>query len=448
MNKKTIFALLVAGIIIAPALALAADAAKPLQYSPPYISGVPGFDAAATGPVTDQIRIQDYLVRIYQFAIGISGITAVGMIIWGAINMSLYVERVDRYEDGKTTIIQALVGLALLFGSYLLLQTINPEITQLKEPGSGLGVKLEELIKDKPSATTASSPEACGGGNLAVIPPNPSLGTTNPASTGCEYKRLILTKGIDINSNAIYSFSMPLPAGTMVWMWPYFETQFKGRQDAQRCVIYAYRLPPTQKTSCSGQEGNPMGEATTCTPDPAGEVIVHNPEMMRLNIKDLVKCSNDPKTQGAGAPLDSGVASSSASGAEAELLKHGVTVVSSGNCRDIHNTKCTSLEGMPQSAISYLSNLGDWCAKNNCDVVVTGGTEDGHKTHCINNPVFDLSSTGAGAQTLGNKLLQDSQVTDICTAAVDKQYRKGNCLNFDEPTPHFHVQLSGAFACP
>ncbi len=433
MNKKIIFTLIVACIIIVPSFVLAADAPTALKYSPPYISGVPGFDKASTGAVTDQTRIQDYLVRIYQFAIGISGITAVGMIVWGAINMSIYTGRIDRYEEGKTIIYQALFGLALLFGSYLLLQTINPEITQLKEPGGG----SLKIIKNAPPSVATSSQE-CGGGNLATIQLIPSLGTTDPVATGCEYKRLKLMSAVTINSNAIYSSSKTLDAGTMVWLWPYYESEFKDKKStAERCVIYAYREPP-QQVDVSGQEQ--LGIMKT---------IPQSVKMVELNLDKLIKCSNNPLSQGAGAALDSSASSLDASAAKAQLDAHHVTLHSSGNCSNQQNASCTSLEAMPQNAIDYLSSLGDFCYNGGspkCDVMMTGGTEIEHQTHCRGNPAFDLRSTDATASVLGDKLKSDSSVMVICTSDAQSVYRKG--CNYSEGTDHFHVQLSGWQSCP
>lgn len=426
MNKKTIFALLVAGIILMPSVILAADAPTALKYSPPYISGVPGFDKASTEAITTNTAIQAYLVRIYQFAIGISGITAVGMIVWGAINMSIYTGRIDRYEEGKTMIYQALFGLVLLFGSYLLLQTINPEIVQLKEPGGNL-IPLPKATSTAAGPDTKSS---CGGGDLSKIQFNPSLGPTEPAAKGCEYRRLKLTSEVSIPSNALYSGKKTIPAGSIVWLWPYYENNF-GPEKSAKCVVYAYKVNTT---------------------------TTHEIQTNLLDLDKIGKCGNDPSLQKGGAECaecgggaSSGATSTSASGAEAELLKHSVTLHASGDlpgkpCRDRTNTSCTSLDGMPSSAISYLSNLGDWCFNNNCEVVVTGGTEDGHRTHCVNNPVFDLKSTGTGAATLGQHLLSDPAVNAICTSYAQRAYRK-EC-NYSEGNDHFHVQLPGAVECP
>lgn len=77
--------------------------------------------------------IPNYIVRLYQFSIGIAGILAVGMIIAGAIMYSVS-GAVDKKAEGKDMIMSALWGVLLLFGSYLILKTINPRLIDLKEP--------------------------------------------------------------------------------------------------------------------------------------------------------------------------------------------------------------------------------------------------------------------------------------------------------------------------
>lgn len=79
--------------------------------------------------------IPNYIVRLYQFGIGIAGILAVGMIIAGAIMYSVS-GAVDKKGEGKDMIISALWGILLLFGSYLILKTINPKLIDLKDPNA------------------------------------------------------------------------------------------------------------------------------------------------------------------------------------------------------------------------------------------------------------------------------------------------------------------------
>src|ERR1051325_5874051 len=78
--------------------------------------------------------IAAYIKRIYQFGLAISGILAVGMIVTGGLFISISGGRPDRQNEGKEMIQSALWGIALLFGSYLILQTVNPQLVTLHEP--------------------------------------------------------------------------------------------------------------------------------------------------------------------------------------------------------------------------------------------------------------------------------------------------------------------------
>lgn len=61
--------------------------------------------------------------------------------------------------------------------------------------------------------------------------------------------------------------------------------------------------------------------------------------------------------------------------ARTTLAQAGIAVWSSGNCRDRHNPRCTSLEGVRASTIEWLIVLQE---ASGCDLLVTGGTETGH----------------------------------------------------------------------
>jgi len=49
--------------------------------------------------------------------------------------------------------------------------------------------------------------------------------------------------------------------------------------------------------------------------------------------------------------------------------------VSSGNCSNRNNPRCTSLDGVRENTINGLQTLK---RASNCDIIVTGGTETGH----------------------------------------------------------------------
>lgn len=72
-------------------------------------------------------NLNDYLQFVFQFAIGITGVLAVIMIILGGITY-LSTDAIGGKKDGKEMITNALGGLALAILSWLILNTINPTL--------------------------------------------------------------------------------------------------------------------------------------------------------------------------------------------------------------------------------------------------------------------------------------------------------------------------------
>jgi hypothetical protein len=70
--------------------------------------------------------IENYLGLIYQWMAGLVGGIAVLMIIVGGIQIATGGGDQNNVNEGKTKIMQALAGLAILFLSGLILYTINP----------------------------------------------------------------------------------------------------------------------------------------------------------------------------------------------------------------------------------------------------------------------------------------------------------------------------------
>ncbi len=102
------------------------------------------------GCVESRTSIPNYILRFYQFGVGIAGILAVGMIVVGAITISLS-GAIDKQKEGKDMIKNAIWGVVLLLGSYLILNTVNPELTKLKEPSVP---QLEPCVYDENGRAT------------------------------------------------------------------------------------------------------------------------------------------------------------------------------------------------------------------------------------------------------------------------------------------------------
>jgi len=74
-------------------------------------------------------------------------------------------------------------------------------------------------------------------------------------------------------------------------------------------------------------------------------------------------------------PNDAPSQQAPAEAAEATLNDSGITLQSSGNCRDRNNSTCTSVDGMRQETVDGLIAFRNAVG---LDLVMTGGTEVGH----------------------------------------------------------------------
>ncbi len=76
--------------------------------------------------------IGQYIAGIYKWAVGIAGLVAAVLVIIGGFMYLTSGGNAQRAQQGKERLTQALLGLGLLLGSYLLLYTINPDLVSFK----------------------------------------------------------------------------------------------------------------------------------------------------------------------------------------------------------------------------------------------------------------------------------------------------------------------------
>ncbi|MBU1165295.1 pilin [Patescibacteria group bacterium] len=97
------------------------------------------------------VDLPNYIASLYKFLISFAAVLAVVMIMVGGVQWMMAGGSPERVSNAKTYITSALIGLILALSSFLLLQTINPRLTELAMP------TLPPL--DKPSsAMSAISP--------------------------------------------------------------------------------------------------------------------------------------------------------------------------------------------------------------------------------------------------------------------------------------------------
>ena len=91
--------------------------------------------STSTSPTTQRVYLglAERVNNFYIWAIGLGGMLALALIIYGGVLYSASGGNPGRMTEAKTWIQQALFGLALLLASYLILNFINPDLTTLDD---------------------------------------------------------------------------------------------------------------------------------------------------------------------------------------------------------------------------------------------------------------------------------------------------------------------------
>lgn len=113
-------------ILAFSALLLLPLSASALNLDYPTLPG--GFD------LEDTTTLPGIVAWLYTFFVGISGLAAFVMIVWGGVQWMTSQGNPGSTSDAKDKIKMALLGLLLVLASFLILQIINPELTLLKNP--------------------------------------------------------------------------------------------------------------------------------------------------------------------------------------------------------------------------------------------------------------------------------------------------------------------------
>jgi|GEM_PF-1487174 len=363
--------------------------------------------------------IPNYIRRLYQFAIGISGILAVGMMVAGGILYTVSGGSPDKQNEGKDMIFSALWGLGLLFGAYVILNTINPQLVAIREPQGPQFISNSQTLTEKIWGWDEQKKDSCcvavdvNGGQARCQ--TDGWGYDNASKKGCCLKDKII-------GECKYSTDQR-PVTKTEWGYCYKDSK-------EECRKAASTDPNVDGISCCLAIEQNGGEAE-CNDDGWGWDKDHSQTCCIINRFDGVcKYPATSYTTGMDAAEKKAVE---------KLALNGVRVSSSGNCADPLNPKCTNVGLLPASTIDAVINIKKSCG---CDVTITGGAEDGHATHGPDKPVVDLSTNNGLAEYLKNN---NSNILKICTTYANRQYAK-NCKNsqgqdFYETVEHLHVHF-------
>jgi hypothetical protein len=88
----------------------------------------------AVTPTTVETELSIYVRYIFNFSIWIAGIIGLGVLIIAGVRYLISAGAPDMLADAKDQIFAALAGLLILFSSWLILTTINPQLKELQKP--------------------------------------------------------------------------------------------------------------------------------------------------------------------------------------------------------------------------------------------------------------------------------------------------------------------------
>jgi len=94
-------------------------------------------------PRSISLGLAERVATLYNWALGIGGVLALGVIIYGGLMYTASGGNASTIGEAKKWITSAIFGLILLLSSYLILNILNPSLTTLKEIVLGFNPRIE-----------------------------------------------------------------------------------------------------------------------------------------------------------------------------------------------------------------------------------------------------------------------------------------------------------------
>lgn len=124
-NKGIFFLLILLGVFICISIVLASE--------PPQL--LTNWPRSPTGKtLTPKTTITEFINYIYEWGIALGGLVVFIVLLIAGFNYITSVGNPTKMGESVSRIKSAFLGLALLLGSWLILHTINPELTTLRPP--------------------------------------------------------------------------------------------------------------------------------------------------------------------------------------------------------------------------------------------------------------------------------------------------------------------------
>jgi hypothetical protein len=144
-------------------------AIAPMAHAVTISPAIPGINSNGAGTPPGA-----WVANFYQFALLIGGIMAFGAIVYGGVLHAISAGNPSRQSEGKKWIMDALLGLLLLAGAYIILNTVNPNLLNLNLPTlSPIDTQTNNTAPPTVNCTTNSSGQrVCNGQTVTPVNPN------------------------------------------------------------------------------------------------------------------------------------------------------------------------------------------------------------------------------------------------------------------------------------
>ncbi|MBD3208708.1 MAG: hypothetical protein GF370_04630 [Candidatus Nealsonbacteria bacterium] len=171
INKKLIFSFFLLLGLTMSARALALE----LKWPP----------SPAGTTLSSTTSFTEFVSYAYEWGIALGGVLTFGVLVWQGFQFMTSGGDTGKLKHARERMTEAVAGLIILLGSFLILNTINPQLTALKEP------TLTNITSAWINISTSTSPEMFGSCGAVTVWPEVNFGglprtlgvnaTTNPA---------------------------------------------------------------------------------------------------------------------------------------------------------------------------------------------------------------------------------------------------------------------------
>lgn len=227
------------------------------------LAPIPGI-GDANGRVDIKKGIGDYLLGIIRFVIAMCGVLAVLMIVIAGIQY-MSTDAISGKEDAKEKITNVIFGLIIALGGYIILNTINPQLTNFNTTISEQVVTVEESASyaELSKTFTGGGGSYTGGGGGGNVTKNISqydsalLAAANKFGIECTFLKAFMYAESNGNPNAVSSVGaqglIQLMPKTAEGLGYGGQNLFDPKINAEAAAKYVSQL---QKNACNGSSSN------------------------------------------------------------------------------------------------------------------------------------------------------------------------------------------------